>query len=367
MGFDSFVGNAKAVQIVRGMLATGRVPHTLLFSGPEGVGKKTLATMFAKALNCEHLRDDFCEHCAKCRRAEEMLDAARRDLATRRDLKDAARRTEGLVYFDLQVIEPLTRFILIEQIRQLRNVAYTRPFELSRRIFIIDQAQAVHWQATDLLLKLLEESPETTTVILVCPSRYELRPTIRSRCHLIQFIAVDEPTIMKVLVDDDRVSQAQRALVARLVAGSVARARSFNLQEFQQKRKPWLEFFSSLLDRAANTTREPNWRLLFESTKALTEHREQFQETLRIGYSLLSDLLRILEGQQDSQVTHIDIVHSLKNWAPKLQLHGIEALKKGFDDAYRLYGRNVNLQLCLDALATELYSLPRAGLGTVQL
>ena len=52
MGFDAFIGNAKAVSALRSMVAKRRVPHALLFTGPEGVGKKTLALMFAKALNC---------------------------------------------------------------------------------------------------------------------------------------------------------------------------------------------------------------------------------------------------------------------------------------------------------------------------
>jgi len=89
------------------MLASGRVPGALLFSGPEGVGKRTLALMFAKALNCERRGpggDDFCGECARCRKAEEMLAATREDLARRREIKDASRRVEGLVYFDLQLI-----------------------------------------------------------------------------------------------------------------------------------------------------------------------------------------------------------------------------------------------------------------------
>lgn len=69
MGFDSFVGNTKAVGVLRGTLATGKIPGALLFSGPEGVGKKTLAIMFAKALNCEQLRDNFCGRCPRCLKA----------------------------------------------------------------------------------------------------------------------------------------------------------------------------------------------------------------------------------------------------------------------------------------------------------
>ena len=86
----------------------------------------------------------------------------------------------------------MTKFILTEQIRQLRSIAYTRPFEFPRRIFIIDDAQAIHWQAVDLLLKVLEEPPETTSFILVCPNAFELRSTIRSRCMRMAFQPVDQ-------------------------------------------------------------------------------------------------------------------------------------------------------------------------------
>ena len=85
MGFDSFLGNPQAVEAVREMLASGRVPGALLFTGPEGVGKKTLALMLAKALVCERGAEGFCDQCARCRKAEQMLAAAREDLVRRRE------------------------------------------------------------------------------------------------------------------------------------------------------------------------------------------------------------------------------------------------------------------------------------------
>ena len=199
MGFDSFFGNPQAVAAVREMLASGRVPGAMLFAGPDGVGKKTLALMLAKALVCEHGPADFCDQCRCCRKAEQMFAAAREDLARRREIRESVRRVEGLVYFDLQLIEPLTKFILTEQIRQLRAIAYTRPFELPRRVFILDDAQTIHWQAADLMLKVLEEPPEPTSIVLVCPNAYELRSTIRSRCLRVPFSPVDEPHIQELL------------------------------------------------------------------------------------------------------------------------------------------------------------------------
>lgn len=251
MGFETFIGNPEAVATVRGMLASSRLPGALLFTGPDGVGKKTLALMLAKALNCERGPDDFCGVCVRCRKAEEMLAATREDLARRRESKDAAKRVEGLVYFDLQLIEPITRYILIEQIRQLRSVAYTHPFEFPRRVFVIDEAQAIHWQASDLLLKVLEEPPDTTTLILVCPNAYELRPTIRSRCRRVAFQPVDESTLSALLAEEGRVPKAQRALAARVAAGSIVKAKSFDLAEFERRRRPWFDFLTALSARAS--------------------------------------------------------------------------------------------------------------------
>ena len=70
-----------------------------------------------------------------------MVAGSGEDLARRREMKESARRLEGLVYFDLQLIAPFTRYILTEQIRLLRQIAYTRPFELPRRVIIIDHGQ----------------------------------------------------------------------------------------------------------------------------------------------------------------------------------------------------------------------------------
>ncbi len=372
MPLDAFLGNPQAVGEVRAMLAGARTPGALLFTGSDGVGKKTLALMVAKALNCERLKADFCGKCDHCRKAEEMFAQTRADIALRRSMKESQRRVEGLVYFDLQLIEPLTRNILTEQIRRVRNVAYTRPFEFRQRVFVIDQAQAIHWQAVDLLLKMLEEPPETTTFILVCPNAYELRPTVRSRCQRIQFLPVEDSVIARILEEHDRVPPSRQALAVRLAAGSIARAATLDLGEFERQRRPWLDFLDSVAGpgvpargrqeltqgpRARAEERppsRPNWQKVFDSTKALTENRESFEETLRIGNMLLADLLLVLAAGPDSlAVTNLDLKPRLAAWASRLGLAGIEKLKNGLDQAYRLQTRNVNQQLGLDVLALE--------------
>ncbi len=353
MPFDSFIGNPKALASVREMVTGSRLPGSLLFFGPDGVGKKTLARMLAKSLVCERNAGDFCDECARCRKAEEMFAAAQEDLARRRGIKETARRVEGLVYFDFQIVEPITRFILTEQIRQLRQVAYTRPFEFPRRIFIIDDAHTIHWQAADLLLKVLEEPPETTSFILVCSNPYELRPTVRSRCLQIRFQPVAESALVEMLPKQEGLSKTQKVLAARVASGSVAKARSFDLAAYEQRRKPWLDFLGAVARRVPASAGNVDWRPLLDSAKALAENRDDFEATLDLGYSLLRDLLHVLLHGPEGEVTNVDELPRLEACAAQLGMHGIEILKSGLDQAYRLQIRNVNQQLGFEALGLE--------------
>jgi len=354
MGFASFLGNPRAVEALRAMLGSGRVPGAILFTGPEGVGKKTLALMFAQAQVCERGGADFCGRCAACRKAARMFTAAQEDTARRREIKDAARCVEGLAYFDLHLIEPLTRFILTEQVRQARAVAYTQPFELRRRVLIFDAAQTIHWQASDMLLKLLEEPPETTGFILISANPFELRSTIRSRCLRVNFQLVEEVLIREVVGRARQLEAHERALAARLAAGSVAKALTFDLAEYQRRRQPWLDFFSAAAPSRPGGP-APDMRQLLDSARALAGEREDFEGALEIGYSLLADLLKALLGSAGGMV-NLDLSDRLKELAPRLAFEGIARLTAGLDQARRLEIRNVNLQLGFEALGLEAFS-----------
>jgi DNA polymerase III subunit delta' len=359
MGFDSFLGNARAVQMVRDMLRRGRVPGSLLFTGPEGIGKKTLALMLAKALNCERrgpLGDNFCGECSRCRKADEFVATCAEDLARRRDFKDAQKRVEGLIYLDLQLIEPITRYILIEQIRQLRSTAYSRPFTLPQRVLIVDQAQAIHWQATDLLLKVLEEPPETTTIILICPNAYELRPTIRSRCLTLQFAPVEEGVIEQMLKEERGLGKSDLALALRVANGSIALARSLDLKEYVERRRPWLMLLDTVARPGNRSLSPPQWKTLFDATRLLAEDRGRAEESLKTGSILLRDVMHVLVGADGKVVTNVDLIPRLKTWAEALGLKGIQKLEEGIERSYSLQNRNVNQQLTFDSLAADLLS-----------
>lgn len=365
MGFDTFLGNTKAVAMARGMLASSHVPGALLFSGPEGVGKRTLAIMLAKGMNCAARAphgDEFCGECRNCKSIDEMLASGAADLARRRETSDAPRRTENLIYFDVQIVAPITRFILVEQIRQLRISAYSRPFELPHRVFIIDEAQNVHWQATDLLLKVLEEPPETSTLILVCPDAYQLRTTIRSRCVRLDFAPVEDTILERLLARDESIPGSRHRLALRLADGSVAKAKSPQFDEYEAQRRPWLDFLGTLAG-STSAACGAQWERITAATKAITASRDQWEPNLRVGYLLCRDLMTCLSETEGRFLVNVDLKPQIETWARQLGFERLAKIMAGLDESYRVRSRNVNAQISLDALAAGILEELRPAEG----
>ncbi len=159
---DSLVGHERTRGLLASALESGRMPPSLLFTGPRGVGKRTLAMAVGRALVCRE-RGGPCGSCGPCHRA----------------------RSGG--HADLIVLEAETKVIKIDQVRDLAREILSRPFEARARAFIVDEAERFTDQAANALLKSLEEPPPTSHVFLITAAPQALLPTIRSRCQVFRF------------------------------------------------------------------------------------------------------------------------------------------------------------------------------------
>src|SRR5215470_4463700 len=235
MSFSEFLGNERIVSALRGMLRRERVPSALLFTGPRGVGKYTLARMFAQAANCLRLKDDFCGECENCVRIarlanlEPLIEAG---LSERGESADAAAvermplilETDpdvwALVPDPVRLRTPVARpMIRVGQLRAVQRAAYFKP-QGRRRVFILDGADTMRWSDADVFLKILEEPPESATLILLASAPDSLLPTIRSRCLQFHFGPVPAETIESFLKDRADAKAAEPKLAAQFSDGS---------------------------------------------------------------------------------------------------------------------------------------------------
>lgn len=360
MTFADFVGNARVVTVLKRMLASDRIPHALLFAGQRGVGKFTLATLFARAANCERKLGDLCGTCRPCR-ALAALDGLEA-------LKSAALKERGSAPPDavplllrphpsVTVLVPDGAFIRVGQMRALVRQAYTMPAGVRRNVFVIDEAERLRFDYADVLLKVLEEPPEHTTLILVTAAPFKLRPTLQSRCIPLHFAPLSRGEIDNYLaVHRPRQEKRERELAAAAADGSLGTALTLDLPLYRQVRADALE----LLRAAAGQDLAPE--RLFAATAALAgkstrtdtepgQTRESLEFSLDILYNLLADILYLKTDTPELGLRHPDLRSELQRLSRQVSEPWLYQAVGHLDRIEGWQRRNINRQLALDAWA----------------
>lgn len=362
MGFESFLGNEKAVAVLRQMLERHRVPGALLLTGPKGVGKFTLACWFARAALCEKKEADFCEKCTSCRAL-----AALDDLSV---LVEQAREARGrsdpeevpLVlqpHPDVSVVVPDPTYIRMSQMRAVRKLAYGAPTRACRFI-LIDDAERLRPDFAGALLKVLEEPPIHTHFLLVSHAPYELPATIRSRTVPLHFAPLPREAIGEYLAKHrPKMPKTDKTLAASMAAGSLGTALQLDLEHYREVREAALNYLLA----SGVTGEEARGAELFTTTAQLTGRsrrgdeedpgggRAEFEFSLEILYSLLSDVLYLKTRASTLGLRNPDVQKELEHLSRRVDLGWIAGKVSGLDRIERGLRRNLNRQLALDALA----------------
>jgi len=363
MGFAEFLGNERIVAVLRGALRSERVPHALLFTGPRGVGKFTLARMFAQAANCELLTDDFCGECETCKRNARLADSQKlleQGLAERGESADAATVERvplilqshpdvwALVPDPVRLKNPVARPVLrVGQLRAVQRAAYFKPVG-RRRVFILDGAETMRWDVANVFLKILEEPPSSSTLILTAPSPYALLATIVSRCMQFHFAPLSQAAVEKILQEKTHRKPAENRLAAQLAEGSPGLAMEMDVDVAARRRRDALR----ILERAA---RGQGFRQLFADTAALAKDRDSsFEEQISIFHGLLTDLLELTSKVKKPVLRNILLAKELEALSQMVDSGWVMQAISGFDELYAGARRNLNRQLGLDAVAAAL-------------
>lgn len=323
MAFKDILGNERQKKILRRALQKERIPNSLLFCGPEGVGKESMALMLAKAMNCQKKKEDACEVCSSCR---------------------AINRAN---FPDVMEISSDGNVIKIDQMRILKQTAYFKPMVGKKRVFIVDEAEKMNEEAANSLLKILEEPPLFSHIILITHNPDLIKPTIKSRCQILSFQPVSREDIEKTLLEKG-FGKERAKVISLLVGGNLKKALHLEWEEIQAKREQAWQLFLSLIRKENVAFFLRN----YASPRVLI--REELEQVLEILSSYCRDLILIKERGDIHYLLNPDYAEEFKRTESLLSLDKSMDYLEKIDYALYAMQRNLNMNLLITSLFSSM-------------
>lgn len=320
------IGHEWAVQLLRSQVAGGQLRHAYLFTGPDGIGRRTLALHLAQALNCSYPPSpgEFCGACRACRGFAAMQHA---------DLY-AATRQEG------------DKEIKVGAVRDLSRSLSRTPLEARFQVGLLLDFEQASEEAANALLKTLEEPNPSVVLCITATDTDSIPGTVASRCEIVRLRPVPAAELANVLAQRLSIDAPRAQLLASLSGGRPGEAiRLHHQPEVMDQRAEWLDTCDRLL--AANRVER------FAFAEKASKDRETMRSLLLVWLSYWRDVL-LRSARSSAAVANVDRDTQLKELASRLNLEAarnwVTALERTLDQLTT----NVNARLALEVLLLEL-------------
>lgn len=320
------IGHQWAVELLSQHVAQNTYRHAYLITGPESVGRRTLALRFAQALNCPQPSQPGvpCFDCQTCKQLEEM------------------------VHPDLTVTqaELAGGQLKVDQIRELQHGLALAPYDAKYRIALILRFEEANPYAANALLKTLEEPPSQVIMILTAENAEKLMPTIVSRCEILRLRPLAISTIREGLQSIWDIPPDQSDLLAHLSGGRPGYA--FRLFQYPGK----LDQRSGHLEDAQNLL-FVNRVARFDYVEKMLKNYDSIRDALKVWLSFWRDVM-LRAGYPSAQITNIDRSDSIDELAGRLGLMTAHNLVASLERIFDQLDRNVNPRLALENFMLDL-------------
>lgn len=326
MSFKDIYGHEKQISVLQTAAARNRIPHAYLFYGMEGVGKRTVAEVFSKAMNCRSNSIDACDECPSCVKIDHGN------------------------HPDVVMIRAEGQFIKVKEIRELQEQMKFRPFEGRKRIFIIDDADRMNIVSANALLKTLEEPSASNILMLITARPHQLPMTILSRCQHLRFNPLRRETIALYLQEKVSLDSQTSALLSLSSGGSIGKAMTLHDDSYLTTRNVVFTIMSKI--------RMNDPLMVLSLTNDFGQERKEITERLSILMTGYRDALVYKETGEGDRVINQDHIDVIKSVAENVSGRDIMNSIRAVDRAFHAVSQNANKQLTLEAM---MFTLNRYG------
>lgn len=320
------IGHQWAINLLKVQVANNASRHAYLFTGPKGVGKRTMAIRFAQAINCDKSPSpgEPCFECRTCTLIERMQHP---------DLAIVQSEREG-------------RTLKVGQVRELQHEVSLTPYEARYRVAILLRFEEASISAANALLKTLEEPPPQVKIVLTAESSERLLPTIVSRCEVLRLRPLAVNDISLGLSSKMKIPNEQSILLAHISGGRPGYAlRLQNEPELLTKRNKWLDDLQHMI---------PSSRVeQFTFAENLAKDKDALVEILQVWLSFWRDVL-IISMDASIELTNQDREEEIKQLADDISVYQTRKFVSRLEQSYDLINHNVNIRLVTDVLLLDL-------------
>ncbi len=327
------LGHNWAVDMLRRHIASGEARHAYLFAGPGGLGRRSLALAFARALNCTNPPAPG-EFCGQCRDCKQIAAKQHPDLSiVEPTIKDPEKRNE--------LIPAQYGEIRISQIRDLQRLINLKPYQSRYRAIVCERFNQANAEASNAFLKTLEEPPSHVIVLLTADNPESLLPTIVSRCEVLRLRPLPIEQVQREL-ESRGTGNSQAELIAHISGGRPGYA--FRLAED----KSLLEFRTQRLDDLQKLLSSSRVHK-FAYAEKLAKEKDGMRQTFLVWESFWRDVF-LYASKADTPLSNVDRTEEIASLAARLDLPAARGRVKETERALQQMERNVNARLLTEVL-----------------
>ena len=319
--WSSVIGQEQMTQNLENALKHKKISHAYLFQGERLSGKRMIADIFARALQCEGDGDRPCNQCRSCRQA---INGNHPDI--------------------IYVEHDKPNVISVDNIRtQINGDIAIKPYSSAYKIYIMDEAEKMNTQAQNALLKTLEEPPEYAVIMLLSTRAEAILPTILSRCVALNTKPVSDDKIKHFLMEKVQVPDYRASICASFARGNVGRAIQLaSNEDFDKMKAEVLGNLKSIFEMEVNQ--------MAAAAKKMTEEKYEVEDYLDLCFIWYRDVLLYKACKDRKHLVFLEEIRDIERIGEQYSYEAIEKVIGAIEQARSRIKSNVNFDLTMELL-----------------
>lgn len=360
--WSNIIGQQRVIKILKNIYSSNKISHAYIFYGKEGIGKDAVAIEFAKLINCDNKLNDneACNECTSCKQINSLnsttfkfitaLPSGKKETSEDDNPVNTLKQEDYDIFLEeikkksndnyYKINIPNANDIRISSIRQIRKEIYLTGIKGKKKIFLISNSDLMNTQSSNAFLKILEEPPGDSLIILTTSRLNSMLPTITGRCQKIRFDPIKKEDLTNFLLNyKNDLSTTEAELYADISDGSILKCKAITGPYFFELRESMINLLIAIVTNKNVTLCNIISDIIVEKDK------EKIRQFLLLLIIWFRDVILITNGET-SNIINKDRLERLTKFSKLYKTNNYKIINF-VEDSYKELEQNLNTELML--------------------